>query len=457
MRFGLNEVTIEQLSTVFETNPKVDKALIFGSRAKGNYRNDSDIDIAIKGYNITSKDVLQLSSSLEDVDIAYKVDIVGYESIKEPALVEHIDRIGVELYSSWREWKLSEITEPIKTPFNPLTGGECPYIGLEHIEQGTLRLKGVGCSSEVTSNKFRFQANDILFGKLRPYFRKVVKPDFDGVCSTDIWVFRAKAGVSQDYLFYFLANSIFIETANGGEGGSRMPRADWNFLKNSLWEIPKKEEQIAIAAALSALDDKIDLLHRQNNTLEGLAETLFRQWFIEEDGQRHGALSDVLDLVYGKALKDDVRSGDGYPVVGSSGIVGYHSSYLVEGPGIVIGRKGTLGSVSYLFDSFHPIDTTYFVRSKINSQGMFYEYFLLKTMNFGEMNSDSAVPGLNRDIALSTEIKVPDRSRIHEFNEYCRQLFENINSNTLQIRTIAKLRDNLLPKLMSGEIKLGLT
>jgi len=118
---------------------------------------------------------------------------------------------------------------------------------------------------------------------LRVYFRKVIKPDFDGIRSTDIWVLRAKEGINQNFLFYFLANWDFVNLADDGEGGTRMPRADWNFLKNTVWNVPPFSEQKSIASILSSLDDKIDLLHRQNATLEKMAETLFRQWFVEED------------------------------------------------------------------------------------------------------------------------------------------------------------------------------
>ena len=121
--------------------------------------------------------------------------------------------------SVWQELTLGEITEPVKNTYLPKNDEQLAYIGLEHIEQETLRLTGVGQSSDVTSNKFKFEVNDVLFGKLRPYFRKVYKPKFSGICSTDIWVFRAKKGFVQDFLFYFLASWDFVDTANSGEGG----------------------------------------------------------------------------------------------------------------------------------------------------------------------------------------------------------------------------------------------
>ena len=248
--------------------------------------------------------------------------------------------------------------------------------------------------------------------------------------------------------YYFRAKRFQAEIAGMS---SVTTRASLNngMLATLKMNLPPLPEQKGIAEVLSSLDDKIDLLHRQNKTLESLAQTLFRQWFIEEADGQVGKLSDVIELHYGKTLKQESRTGDGFPVVGSNGIIGYHSEYLIEAPGIVIGRKGTLGKVVYLNDNFFPIDTTYFIKSKTESEGLFYEYFLLKTLNFEEMNSDSAVPGLNRDIALATEIHIASDKRRNEFNAQCFDLFHKKQQNTEQIQTLIKLRDSLLPNLMS--------
>lgn len=169
---------------------------------------------------------------------------------------------------------------------NTVSPADCrgkPYIGLEHIEEGALRLSGVGSSNDVTSIKSEFQSGDILFGKLRPYFRKVVRPSFNGVCSTDIWVVRATEAIDQEFLFYWMASKQFVDAATRGSKGTKMPRADWDFVGHSELCIPPVEVQRRIADILGKLDDKIELNRRMNRTLEKMAAALFKSWFIDFD------------------------------------------------------------------------------------------------------------------------------------------------------------------------------
>lgn len=267
--------------------------------------------------------------------------------------------------------------------------------------------------------------------------------------------FYEKEKIVRDFIYWLMRTSDYQGFIVGSASGSSVMHTSPSRIREYPFLRPHPDEQKAIASVLSGLDDKIDLLRRQNKTLEAMAETLFRQWFVEEaqEDWEPGTLGDIIDLVYGKGLKEENRTGSGFPVVGSSGIVGYHSEFLAEGPGVVIGRKGTLGVVTYIFENFFPIDTTYYIKPKNHSHGLFYEYSLLKTLNFE--NSDSAVPGLNRDIALSEELILPPQSKRDKFNQYCVPLFKKIKNNLSQIRTLEKLLDTLLPKLMSGEVRVG--
>ena len=147
-------------------------------------------------------------------------------------------------------------------------------------------------------------------------------------------------------------------------------------------------------------------------------------------------------------MKAEERKTGNIPVVGSSGIVGLHDKKLVAGPGIVIGRKGTVGSVIWIDTDFYPIDTTFYVVSPLS---LYFCYFILKRQKF--IIGDSAVPGLNRNTALSNEIVVPPKELIDKFEEQVKPLFQKMYSVKMENKKSAALRDLLLPKLMSGEVK----
>ena len=176
-----------------------------------------------------------------------------------------------------------DVAQLVRDVVHPEDAKALPYIGLEHIEQGTLRLSSWGRASDVRSAKFRFREGDILFGKLRPYFRKVIRAPFDGVCSTDIWVVRAKKGFDQTYLHYWMAAFDFIDFASTGSEGTRMPRATWEHVGRFTRRYLPLPEQRAIAHILGTLDDKIELNRRMNETLEATARALFKSWFVDFD------------------------------------------------------------------------------------------------------------------------------------------------------------------------------
>ena len=173
----------------------------------------------------------------------------------------------------------AELTKETVHPRNIESG--MAYLGLEHIGQETLHLSGVGSSADVTSTKQLFRSGDVLFGKLRPYFRKVVRPNFDGICSTDIWVLKAKNGVNQRFLFYWVASWDFVNYVNSASEGTRMPRAKWDVAESHEISTFTLLEQKAIVHILGTLDDKIELNRQINETLEAMAQAIFKDWFVD--------------------------------------------------------------------------------------------------------------------------------------------------------------------------------
>jgi len=204
-----------------------------------------------------------------------------------------------------------ECATEVRDKVQPEGANGARYIGLEHIEQGTLHLNGFGSVNDVSSTKSKFSKGDILFGKLRPYFRKVVRAPFDGVCSTDIWVVRSINGIDQGFLYYWMASQEFVDFSMQGSEGTKMPRAKWNHVSRHQVPFFTEDEQKAIAQILGSLDDKIELNRRMNETLEEMAQALFKSWFVDFDPVIDNALAAGNEIPEELKERADIREALG--------------------------------------------------------------------------------------------------------------------------------------------------
>ena len=152
-------------------------------------------------------------------------------------------------------------------------------------------------------------------------------------------------------------------------------------------------------------------------------------------------------LNYGKALKAEARAEGPCPVYGSSGIVGTHEKSFAAAPGIVVGRKGNVGSVFWCPKDYWPIDTVYFIDADTSNLWL---YYALQHMHF--ISTDVAVPGLNRDFAYSRPLLVPEPRILRDFLESAVPLHQQITKVGEMNDKLRVARDLLLPRLMSGEI-----
>ena len=262
--------------------------------------------------------------------------------------------------------------------------------------------------------------------------------------------------VNNAFLYYKLKDEYDTLRMYGGEG-TAVPIVNKSTFENIELLLPPLSEQQRIAEILSSLDDKIDLLHKQNETLEQLAETIFRQWFgeKEKDSWPIGRVEDLFILQRGFDLPIQKRIDGIYPIYTSSGMSGRHSEFKVKGPGVTTGRSGVLGNVYYIQEDFWPLNTSLFVKDFKNSSPL-HAYFTLKTIDLNNFNAGSAVPTLNRNHVHDLSIEIPPIKLIHEFDKLIKPFFKKLNSNQTQINHLTTLRDTLLPKLMSGEIRVNL-
>ena len=215
--------------------------------------------------------------------------------------------------------------------------------------------------------------------------------------------------------------------------------------------IPEFSEQCAIAEVLGSLDDKIVANIKLATTAKNLAEAYFLDTM---RGARHEAvLGDVISLEYGKSLPATKRRTGAVDVFGSGGISGTHDEALCDQPGVIVGRKGTAGAVHWSRRPFFPIDTTFYVVPRAAGVSQIFSYFLLRTLRLDEMNNDSAVPGLNRNEAHSSKIRVPSDERLVAFSNTATGLFDLVASTEDENESLAATRDALLPQLMSGNLQ----
>ena len=253
------------------------------------------------------------------------------------------------------------------------------------------------------------------------------------------------------FLYYYLSQPAMLDLVKGQAIGSTIPGFNLGQLRALPVQLPIRAEQRAIAEALGALDDKIAANVRASDTVSALAETHFRN--LMTAAIKEVTLGNILTLEYGKPLPAPSREAGIVPVYGSGGIVGLHNQSLVGGPGVIVGRKGTAGAVHWSPVPHFAIDTTYFVIPKDPKRGAHFCYFVLKSLKLNEQNSDSAVPGLNRNDAYSMKLQLPDDDKMRAFNELVKPLFYLSAQLAAENYTLAATRDALLPQLMSGKLR----
>ncbi len=262
-------------------------------------------------------------------------------------------------------------------------------------------------------------------------------------------------------------------------------------LRELCIPLPEENERCAIAHILGTLDDKIEINRRMNETLEAMARALFKAWFVDfepvrakmegrwqrgqslpglparlydlfpdrlveselgeiPEGWEIGRVSQFLSLAYGKSLPAGKRVLGEVPVYGSGGINGFHNAALINGEAVIVGRKGTVGSLYWEKRPSFPIDTVFYVQP---IAPLAFCYHLLEALPLRDMNTDAAVPGLNRENVYRLETVTPQQSLIEEFSNLAGGLRRRIFDVQDECRTLAQLRDTLLPKLISGELR----
>ncbi len=393
----------------------------------------------------------------------------------------------------WEVKKIKDVCKQVRESFDPEENEEMPYIGLEHINEDSLTLNRIGSSLDVKSGKLAFKKGHILFGKLRPYFRKVYRPDFDGVCSTDIFVINGEEGYDNGFLFYFFANPLIIEIATLTSEGTRMPRASWSYLSDLKFPFPNLDEQKAIASLLSDLDKKIELNQKMNQTLEKIGQAIFKHWFIyfefpDEEGKPYKSnggemvdselgeipkgwevksLDEIADFLNGLALQKFPPEGEDYlPVIKirelRQGITAssdkaspnIESKYIINDGDVLFSWSGSLEVCIWCYGKGALNQHLFKVTSKLYPKWVYFYWVKFYLEQFKRIAKEKATTmGHIQRRHLSEALVVVPPNDILEKMSLMRSILDKQINNSIESQTLSKIRDSLLPKLMSGKIR----
>jgi type I restriction enzyme S subunit len=384
--------------------------------------------------------------------------------------------------NNWQSVKLSDITELVTERVSSDTLTLHNYISTENMLQDK---NGITTASNMpsTGQAISYSAGDILISNIRPYFKKIWLADKNGGASNDVLVFRANK-TDKKYLYYILSADDFFNYVMTGSKGTKMPRGDKEQIMQYSVSLPPLPEQKSIAAVLGSLDDKIEANRKENQTLEAIAAALFKSWFVDFEpfgGKRPNKwemrkISEYIEvkdgthdspkqvengckLITSKHLNTwDIKLDDAY-YISEDDFININKRSKVDTHDILLSMIGTVGIINYvLYDNIDfAIKNIALFKTSDNLNLAEYILFYLKS-SYGKSfflrnvtGSTQVFIGLNE--LRNMPILMPTVDIISKYKEIVLPIIENICNIQEQFYTLASIRNTLLPRLLSGKLR----
>lgn len=315
--------------------------------------------------------------------------------------------------------------------------------------------------------------DDILVSNIRPYFKKIWMADDDGGCSNDVLVFRADRGCDSTFLYYILANDAFFNYASATSKGTKMPRGDKTAIMQYKVPCFNYETQLRIGKLLRSIDDRIAVNKKINDNLYAQAKAIFAQRFIGietiPDGWKKGNLLDIANYLNGLAMQKFRPRDDevGLPVLkikelrqGSCDVSSELCSpsikpeYIVHDGDVIFSWSGSLLVDIWCGGTCGLNQHLFKVTSETYDQWFYYLWTAHHLERFIAIAADKATTmgHIKRGELEKAEVLIPSEKDYKEISSLMNPLFNLIIANRIEARKLTELRDELLPKLMSGEI-----
>lgn len=366
-----------------------------------------------------------------------------------------------DILVDWEVLRLDEIVD-----FDPSRkikkGDRAKFVAMTDVNVFDKKIKSY--SEKEFNGGSKFHNGDTLLARITPClengktaFVDVLDKNEIAGGSTEFIVMSGRQNKSiPEFIYYLAVSPEFREVAiQAMVGTSGRQRVQVDKLKSHRIAVPPLSEQQKIADVLGALDEKIELNRKMNKTLESLAQAIFKKWFIDDADPNWETkkLGDAVRIKYGKNLPTAELQESGYPVFGGNGLIGFFDKYLYELPQVLVACRGAAsGKVNFSLPKSFVTNNSLVLEYDDPLNYEFLKYFALNA-DFYSCVSGSAQPQITIESLAGYEIMMPDREILNKFGQIVAPISQKILLNDNEISNLSQIRDSLLPRLMSGKLR----
>ncbi|MDO9656172.1 restriction endonuclease subunit S [Glaesserella parasuis] len=427
--------------------------------------------------------------------------------------------------SNWKEYKLVEVAKNASRRFDFSKHSNVIFINTGDVLNNQFLHKNYSIADGLPGQaKKAIQKGDILYSEIRPgngRYLLVGDSVDDYVVSTKFMVIESNQEIIlPEFLFLLLisneATEYFKVIAESRSG--TFPQITFDSISHYELKIPSKDIQQSIVDNIFVLDKKIELNTQINQTLEQIAQTIFKSWFIDFDpvhakanalasgqtaeqatqaamavisgkntqelhrlqtanpeqyqqlweiadafpsgvdeegvpwGWEERYLKDVCNIVYGKGLPKNKLTEKGFYVFGANGVIGFYDSYTYEKPQVLIGCRGTVGQVTLSYPYSFVTNNSLVIEYENSCVSMYYLEKYLSNINLKEISSGSVQPQITIQNMSKVKILIPNIEILNFYSEKVKEIYDKRLHHFYENQSLSKVRDLLLPKLLSGEV-----
>ena len=381
--------------------------------------------------------------------------------------------------NNWQRVKLGDICEYSRNRISISEVNLCNYVSTENLLKERAG-KTIADSIPEQANLCEYNKGCTLISNIRPYFKKIWFANTRGGCSNDVLVYKPNNGINDKWLYYLLSQDSFFNFVMSGTKGTKMPRGDKSQIMKFPVALPPLDEQKKIAGVLSVLDDKIELNNKINRNLEAQAQAIFKSWFIDfepfknskfidselgkiPEGWKVGKLSDIANITMGQSPNGNSYNEKKIGMIFFQGRAEFgwrfpRNRLYTTAPKRIAERDSVLLSIrAPVGDINKALERCCIGRglASLTSNHKTFLYYKMQSIRhlLDVYNGEGTVFGsINKNTLQEIRTIIPIDSEIIRFELKLKVVDELIRNNYIENLRLIKLRDTLLPELMSGKI-----